>query len=216
MCVYHVELLCAVRIGLGWAHDVFSFAYHMLMHLSCIRTLISLYSYIDLCWYFFVCLSLSLSLSPYTLVCFMAPKCKSAPSQNPLHFGAFAKSFYWVFFDTNLPTIIYSRGWESLCGPLVTCHSMIIHEFYFNMHGFDYSVPHFITRIRDTHMVVTPDLISKVLHVLRVEFAKYPSCERLRICVQRRTLISLLWDTFFLGWPSKHPLLGLYQRSEIP
>ena len=111
----------------------------------------------------------------------MAPKCKSVPSQNPLHFGAFAKSFYRVFFDTNLPTIIYSRGWESLCGPLVTCHSMIIHEFYFNMHGFDYSVPHFITRTRGTHMVVTPDLISKVLHVLRVEFAKYPSCERLRI-----------------------------------
>ena len=30
------------------------------------------------------------------------------------------------FFDTDLPTIIYSRGWESLCGIPVTCPSMII------------------------------------------------------------------------------------------
>ena len=48
------------------------------------------------------------------------------------------------------------------------------------MYESDYSIPHFITRIQGTHMVVTLDLISKVLHVLRVEFAKYPSCERLR------------------------------------
>ena len=25
-----------------------------------------------------------------------------------------------------------------------------------------------------------------------------------------------MWDTFFLGWPPKHPLLGLCKRSEIP
>ena len=45
------------------------------------------------------------------------------------------------FFDTALPTIIYSRGWESLCGASVTCPSVIIREFYSNMHGFDSSVP---------------------------------------------------------------------------
>ena len=42
------------------------------------------------------------------------------------------------FSDTDLPTIIYSRGWESLCGILVTCPSVIIQEFYSNIHEFDY------------------------------------------------------------------------------
>ena len=30
------------------------------------------------------------------------------------------------FSDTDLPTVIYSRGWESLCEISVTCPSMII------------------------------------------------------------------------------------------
>ena len=30
------------------------------------------------------------------------------------------------FSDTDLPTVIYSRGWESLCGAPVTCPSVII------------------------------------------------------------------------------------------
>ena len=49
------------------------------------------------------------------------------------------------FFDTNLPIVIHSRGWESLYDILVTYPSVIIQEFYSNMHGFDYSVPYFIT-----------------------------------------------------------------------
>ena len=45
-------------------------------------------------------LSPSLSLSPLlVLVCFMPPKCKSTPSQNPLHSGAFSSnptpSYVW-------------------------------------------------------------------------------------------------------------------------
>ena len=48
------------------------------------------------------------------------------------------------FSDTDLPTVIYSRGWESLCGIPVTCPSVIIQEFYSNMHRFNYIVPHFI------------------------------------------------------------------------
>ena len=58
------------------------------------------------------------------------------------------------FSDTDLPTVIYSRGWESLCGIPVICPSVIIQDFYSNMHGFDYSVPYFITRIRGTRIVV--------------------------------------------------------------
>ena len=55
--------MCVGRFGLGWAHDVFTVAYHMLMHFSCICTFISLYSYIDLCCCFFACFFLSLFLS---------------------------------------------------------------------------------------------------------------------------------------------------------
>ena len=145
------------------------------------------------------CLSLSLSLF-LSISCSMAPKRKSTPSQNPLHFEAsssspstkttpshvkfhddkaykdFSENFsqrsihseHQVilsdFADTDLPTVIYCRGWESLCGIPVTCPSMIIWDFYSNMHGFDYYVPHFITRIRGTYIVVTSNLIRGATH----------------------------------------------------
>ena len=51
------------------------------------------------------------------------------------------------FADTDLPTIIHSWEWESLCIELVTCPLMLIQEFYSNMHGIDRSVPHFVTRV---------------------------------------------------------------------
>ena len=60
------------------------------------------------------------------------------------------------FSDTALPIVIHSRGWESLCEILVSCPLMIIQEFYSNMHGFDSSVPWFITHVRGTRIVVTP------------------------------------------------------------
>ena len=53
-------------------------------------------------------------------------------------------------------------------------------EFYSNMHGFNYSVPHFITHVRGKCIVVTSDLISEVLHISRVEFSDYLGCEHLR------------------------------------
>ena len=154
----------------------------------------------------------SLSL---VLVCSMAPKLKSTPSQNPLYFGAstssdsapshiqfrddkarkdFSENFSrWGihserqvvlsdFSNTDLPIVIYSQGWESLCGILVTCPSVIIHKFYSNMHRFDTSVPHFVTRVRGTRIVVTLDLISEVLHILRVAHLDYPGCDCLN-CV---------------------------------
>ena len=71
---------------------------------------------------------------------------------------------------------------------------MIIEEFYSNIHGFDYSVPHFITCVRGTRIVVTLDLISEVLHVLRVEFADYPGCDCLRT-VSKDKLMSLFCET---------------------
>ena len=77
---------------------------------------------------------------------------------------------------------------------LITCPSVIIQEFYSNMHKFDYSVPHFITRIRGTRIVVTPDLISEVLHVPKLEFADYPGYEHLRT-VSKDKLSSYFYET---------------------
>ena len=93
------------------------------------------------------------------------------------------------FFDTDLPTLIYNKGYESLYGIPVTCPSVIIQEFYSNMHGFDYFVPQFITHVRGTHIIVTPDLISEVLHVLRVAHPDYLDCDHLRT-VSKDELIS--------------------------
>ena len=93
------------------------------------------------------------------------------------------------FSDTDLPTIIYSRWWGPLCDTLVTCPSVLIQEFYSNMHGFDYSVPHFITSVRGTSIVVTLQIIADVLRVPRVEFLDYPGCDRLRT-VSKNELIS--------------------------
>ena len=48
------------------------------------------------------------------------------------------------------------------------------------MHGLDRSVPLFFTHVRGTRILVTPQLVADVLHVLRIEFPDYPSCEHLR------------------------------------
>ena len=57
------------------------------------------------------------------------------------------------------------------------------------MHGFDYSVPLFVSHIRGTRIVVTPDIVSDVLRVPRVEYLDYPSCDRLST-VSKDELIS--------------------------
>ena len=93
------------------------------------------------------------------------------------------------FADTDLPSVIHSRGQVSLCDVPVTCPLMLIQEFYSNMHGIDHSVPLFFTRIRGTCIPVTPQLVADVLHVPRIEFLDYPSCERLRT-VSRDELMS--------------------------
>ena len=54
------------------------------------------------------------------------------------------------FTDTNLPFVIHSRRWESLCDVPVTCPLVLIQEFYSNMHGIDCSVPLFFTRVQGT------------------------------------------------------------------
>ena len=97
------------------------------------------------------------------------------------------------FADTDLPTVIHSRGWESLCDVPVTCPSMLIQEFYSNMHGFDFLVPLFSTCVRGTRIVVIPQLVANVLHVPRVEHLDYPGYERLRT-MSKDEMISAFYE----------------------
>ena len=84
------------------------------------------------------------------------------------------------FTDTDLPSVIHSRGWESQCDVSVTCPLMFIQDIYSNMHGIDRLVPLFFTRVRGTYIPVTPQLVADVLRVPRIEFLDYPGCEPLR------------------------------------
>ena len=79
----------------------FKFAYHMFMHFHTYVPILFL-SFDTKLFGAFLRLSLSLSLSlslVLVLVCSMAPKCKSTPSQNPLHSRAFSSdptpSYVW-------------------------------------------------------------------------------------------------------------------------
>ena len=66
------------------------------------------------------------------------------------------------------------------------------------MHGFDFSVLLFSTRVRGTRIVVTPQLVVDVLHVPRVEHPDYPGCERLRT-VSKDEMISLSVSVLQIG-----------------
>ena len=60
------------------------------------------------------------------------------------------------FVDIDLPTVIHSREWESLCDVPVTCPLVLIQEFYSNMHGIDRLVSLFFTCVRGTRIPITP------------------------------------------------------------
>ena len=53
------------------------------------------------------------------------------------------------------------------------------------MHKFDASVPHFFFHVRGTRIVVTPDIVSEVLHIPRVVHADYPGCELLSLFYEK-------------------------------
>ena len=61
------------------------------------------------------------------------------------------------------------------------------------MHGFNFSIPHFITHIRGIRIVVTLEMVSDVLHVLRVEHPDYPGCDCLKT-VSKDELISTFYE----------------------
>ena len=98
------------------------------------------------------------------------------------------------FSDTPLPDVIHTRGWESLYEIPLRCPIVFIQDFYSNMNGIDAFVPQFATVLRGTHIVVTPDLVSKILHVLRVAHPDYPACQRLRT-VSKDEILSHFCET---------------------
>ena len=76
------------------------------------------------------------------------------------------------------------------------------------MDGFDYFVPYFITRIQGTRIVITPNIVSEVLHVPRLEHPDYPSCDRLRT-VSKDELSFLFCETpSFWGDRQNTPCFG--------
>ena len=50
------------------------------------------------------------------------------------------------------------------------------------MHGFDYSIPLFVTRVRGMRVVFTPDIVSNVLHILKVAYLDYLVVSALGLC----------------------------------
>jgi len=62
------------------------------------------------------------------------------------------------------------------------------------MHGFDYSVHHFVTHVKGTRIVVTPDIVSEVLHIPKVAHPNYPGCDHLRT-MSKDELSSLFCET---------------------
>ena len=98
------------------------------------------------------------------------------------------------FSNTTLPTVIHSWGWESLCEIPVRCPTVIIQEFYSNMHDFDTFIPQFAIQIRGTRIIVTPEIVSEILHIPRISHCDYPICPRLRT-VSKDELLSLFCKT---------------------
>ena len=62
------------------------------------------------------------------------------------------------------------------------------------MHGFDYYIHQFSTRVQGIRMVVTPNIVSEVLHIPKVVHLNYPSSERQRT-VSKDKLASLFCET---------------------
>ena len=98
------------------------------------------------------------------------------------------------FANTPLPVIIQTQGCESLLERPMRCPVVFIQEFYSNIHNIDTFVPQFAMTFRDTRIIVTPDLISEVLHAPRVAHPDYPNYKRLWI-MSRDELLSYFCKT---------------------
>ena len=89
---------------------------------------------------------------------------------------------------------------------------MFIQEFYSNIHSIATSVPQFSTTFRGTRNVVTLDLISKILHVLRVSCPDYPGCQRLRT-VSKDELLSHFYETPLIKGEHQNTLCSGFSKG---
>ena len=62
------------------------------------------------------------------------------------------------------------------------------------MHKINTSIPHFFSHVRGTRIIVTQEIVSKVLHVLRVAHLDYPGCEHFKT-VSKDEISSLFCET---------------------
>ena len=58
------------------------------------------------------------------------------------------------------------------------------------MHGFDTSIPQFAMHIRGTYIIVIPELVSEILHVLWVAHPNYLTYQHLRIVSKEEICLS--------------------------
>ena len=112
------------------------------------------------------------------------------------------------FAGTNLPNVIHSRGWESLCDVPVTCPSMLIQEFYSNMHGIDSSVPLFHTRVRGVHSCHT-EVGIWCAPCPEGRASWLPRLWASKDYVQRRAYVHFLWASLWLGRSSIYSMFNL-------
>ena len=85
---------------------------------------------------------------------------------------------------------------------------MFIQEFYSNIHSIDTFVPQFAITLRGTRIVVTPDLISEILHVSRVSHPVYPDCQHLRTMSKDELLSQSCKTPFVWGERQNTPCSG--------
>ena len=88
---------------------------------------------------------------------------------------------------------------------------MFVQEFYTNIHGIDTFVPCFATTFQDTHIAVTPNLISEVLHVSRVSHPDHLGYECLQT-ISTNELMSHFYETLPYGVGSKTPHAQAVQK----
>ena len=80
------------------------------------------------------------------------------------------------------------------------------------MHSFDYSKPRFLTFVRGIRIVVTLELISNVLHVLRVSHPNYPGCPHLRTVSNDKLSCLSFVRHIYLGMNVKTSLAQVLQK----
>ena len=71
------------------------------------------------------------------------------------------RTFQRTFLDEAFIRKAKSFCWTSLTLTFPLSTIVGVQEFYSNKHGFDYSVPLFVTHVRGMRIMVTPNIVSK-------------------------------------------------------